>query len=594
MEKSASQLSLVTLSSFTEPEFAIEVFEADLITAPISILTKTPLDQQIRRTDQSTPAPANTRNVSSNSRPVVSTSDADIDIAFNAIFQNDAPNVDKNNFKHGYILFTFNLNVGKEIISEHNDDKRICSRVVKDVFHLMDIIKPYKRHGLYKEFTQRFSDSLFVIDEDDKKLVTEAFEILAEIVKRIVLFLPEYQTEIRNLKKQGFKILGHARKSEGAEDHRTRIRLLNPMCRRLKERSLVDHVFVSYNSQANDPLAERDMKQKDELLTQLSAEGNTQDMLAYITNTEKICLVALDHAGLSTDCNDLYGFLTQHSNLEKVMIDTMPTESVIHVYERNRLLNDPEMLKKFECRKKPHQRSNWEMKVKYDRNWVWERVKRKISSPHVLLPVLQSLFLSFGPLKCSKSGRVLFDKVSWSQALSVLKTVQLVHVSNPPGVQLYYKKGKKDKHGLTLYRCVVRGTNSLEGGVHQNLIRKFGFFGAGPELASAMLVEYRLRHNFNVGTFNRFGFEYKGHYDPWLTKHIDYLRLSLNLNANGNQPKHVAIEANALKFCGSKEVFGICPLPDEEMQSLCIEKATVDSPLQDKEAYCINNDLTIP
>lgn len=102
------------------------------------------------------------------------------------------------------------------------------------------------------------------------------FEILTEIVKRIVRFLTEYQTEIRNLKKQGFKILGYARKSKGAEDHETRIKLLNLMCRRLKERSLVDHVFVSYNSQANDPLAERDMKQKDELLTQLSAEGNTQ------------------------------------------------------------------------------------------------------------------------------------------------------------------------------------------------------------------------------------------------------------------------------------------------------------------------------
>ncbi|KAI9033584.1 hypothetical protein CLU79DRAFT_724457 [Phycomyces nitens] len=84
-------------------------------------------------------------------------------------------------------------------------------------------------------------------------------------------------------------------KSKGAKDHEIRIKLLNLMCRRLKERSLVDHVFVSYNSQANDPLAERDMKQKDELLTQLSVEGNTQDMLAYITNTERICLVALDY-----------------------------------------------------------------------------------------------------------------------------------------------------------------------------------------------------------------------------------------------------------------------------------------------------------
>ncbi|GAN02453.1 hypothetical protein MAM1_0022c01897 [Mucor ambiguus] len=155
-------------------------------------------------------------------------------------------------------------------------------------------------------------------------------EYFTEIVKRIVRFLTEYQTEIRNLKKQGFKILGYARKS-GPRN--------------------TDQIIESHVSTANDPLAERDMKQKDELLTQLSAEGNTQDMLAYITNTEKNCLVALDYAGLSTNCNDLYGFLTQHPNLEKVMIDTMPTESVIHVYERNRLLNEPEMLKKIDCRK---------------------------------------------------------------------------------------------------------------------------------------------------------------------------------------------------------------------------------------------------
>ncbi|KAI9474862.1 hypothetical protein BDB00DRAFT_776247 [Zychaea mexicana] len=83
------------------------------------------------------------------------------------------------------------------------------------------------------------------------------FEILAEIVKRIVQFLTRYQAQIRNLKKQGFKILVYARKSEGGdEDHETQIKLLNLMCRQLKERSLVDHVFVSYNSQANDPLAE--------------------------------------------------------------------------------------------------------------------------------------------------------------------------------------------------------------------------------------------------------------------------------------------------------------------------------------------------
>lgn len=205
-----------------------------------------------------------------------------------------------------------------------------------------------------------------------------------------------------------------------------------------------------------------------------------------------------------------------------------------------------------------------------------------------MLPILKSLFLSFGPLKCTQSGctqsgRALFDKLSWKQAQSVLTIVQQGHASDPPGVQLYFKTGKKDKYGLPTYRC-VRGTNSLEGGVHQNLIRKFGSFGSGPELADAMLAEYRLRHDLNVGTLNRKGHEYKSHYDPWLVQHIYLLREHLHVPS---QEKHVhlAVEENALKYRGSNEVFGICPLPIEEMIKIGIEnKITSD----------ITTDLTIP
>lgn len=130
----------------------------------------------------------------------------------------------------------------------------------------------------------------------------------------------------------------------------------------------------------------------------------------------------------------------------------------------------------------------------------------------------------------------------------------------------------------------------MEGGVHQNLIRKFGFFGAGPELASAMLVEYRLRHNFVVGTSNRLGLEYKGHYDPWLTQHLDYLQMA------DRGLKHLAVEINTLKFRGSEQVFGICPLPYEEMQRLGNEKvkeSRVSSSLSNP-VYNVEKDLTIP
>ncbi|ORE03718.1 hypothetical protein BCV72DRAFT_244191 [Rhizopus microsporus var. microsporus] len=131
-------------------------------------------------------------------------------------------------------------------------------------------------------------------------------DYFAKIIERIVFLLHDHQTEIRNLKQQEFTVIGYARKSKSGEDVETRTRLLNLMCKRLKERSLVDHVFVSYASQGNDQLAKRDLKQTSETYKGLHAEGSTQDMMRFITNTEKVCLVVLDYAGLSTNSNDLY------------------------------------------------------------------------------------------------------------------------------------------------------------------------------------------------------------------------------------------------------------------------------------------------
>lgn len=161
--------------------------------------------------------------------------------------------IDKAGFANGYRQFAW-----------YNADPQITyTRVVKDIFHLMDMIKPYKRHSLYKQFTRKFSERLFTIDETDKAKIIEAFRL------------------------------------------------------------------------------------------------------------EKIRDPSFSHT--------------------------------------------------------------WDSKMKYDCAWLWKRVRRWVSSPDVLLPLLKFLFLSYGPLKCAKSGKALFDKKSWDQAAAVLKTVQLGHVSDPPG-----------------------------------------------------------------------------------------------------------------------------------------------------------------
>lgn len=67
------------------------------------------------------------------------------------------------------------------------------------------------------------------------------------------------------------------------------------MCGCLRKRLLIDCVFVSYSCNASDPLHLRNKRQEKAL-----EDGNTQGMLRYINNSNKVCLVVLDHVGLST------------------------------------------------------------------------------------------------------------------------------------------------------------------------------------------------------------------------------------------------------------------------------------------------------
>ncbi|CEP09132.1 hypothetical protein, partial, partial [Parasitella parasitica] len=117
--------------------------------------------------------------------------------------------------------------------------------------------------------------------------------------------------------------------------------------------------------------------------------------------------------------------------------------------------------------------------------WILERVKRVVPPPDVLLPIVEKLFDTFGNLRCSKSGNKLFDKHAWKKAENIKKSIRLGHLSDPVGVPLYFRV-KEDKFGLTIYRC-VRGTNSVEGGIHTNIIRKFGFYNASPDLTECAL-----------------------------------------------------------------------------------------------------------
>lgn len=75
--------------------------------------------------------------------------------------------------------------------------------------------------------------------------------------------------------KNDFNIIGYARKSPGEKDKEKRARLLRIMIDKLKTRSLVQEVFVSECSSANDPLNTRDADQMGFEGADGSTKGNT-------------------------------------------------------------------------------------------------------------------------------------------------------------------------------------------------------------------------------------------------------------------------------------------------------------------------------
>ena len=98
--------------------------------------------------------------------------------------------------------------------------------------------------------------------------------------------------------------------------------------------------------------------------------------------------------------------------------------------------------------------------------------------PEILLPWVAEVFTKCGPLKDAKKGQPLFNEDCWEKAKNILKNIHLGYYSDPPGVLLYHEDGY-DRDGLPLYQC-LHGTNNVEGGVHQNIIKRFGSYNASP------------------------------------------------------------------------------------------------------------------
>lgn len=191
--------------------------------------------------------------------------------------------------------------------------------------------------------------------------------------------------------------------------------------------------------------------------------------------------------------------------------------------------------------------------------WVLRRLRRHVPAPEKLLPRVFEVIEKFGPLKDAKTGQPLFNKTCWDLAKNFLENVRRGYYSDPPGVQLYYPQ-KKDKDGLMRYKC-IRGTNGVEGGIHQNIIRRFGAFNASPRFAIALLRDYCLIHNMKVGYFNRTGLSWPGSCDIWILNKLAHITEQLELLDVFQAPENRRyLWINGDAYVRSKETFGILPL----------------------------------
>ncbi|KAI7866947.1 uncharacterized protein EV154DRAFT_540974 [Mucor mucedo] len=154
-------------------------------------------------------------------------------------------------------------------------------------------------------------------------------------------------------------IIGYVRKSPSDVNFETRLKLVQQMVDNLRDRSLVDKVYVSVSSHASSPFNERDLNKNDGIMEKLNhVTGNTSDMLEYLQSIDHdICLTSIDFAGIASRAYLVKDLLEEYPIIKKVAIETFISNNEILLLDSQLLLSDNQVLERFDCRKKLIQRS---------------------------------------------------------------------------------------------------------------------------------------------------------------------------------------------------------------------------------------------
>jgi hypothetical protein len=145
------------------------------------------------------------------------------------------------------------------------------------------------------------------------------------------------------------------------------------------------------------------------------------------------------------------------------------------------------------------QNVSYDAKLISKSEWILTRVRRYVPPPEILFSRVAAVVKTYGPLKDATTGQPLFNDKAWDVTKNILEHIRNGYYSDPPDVPLYFEIGQ-DKDGLALYRC-CHGTNDVEGGVHQNLIRRFTSFNVSACRAVNMILDYTVCHNMQVRFF---------------------------------------------------------------------------------------------
>lgn len=208
----------------------------------------------------------------------------------------------------------------------------------------------------------------------------------------------------------------------------------------------------------------------------------------------------------------------------------------------------------------------------YNVRFFQKCIERRILPPAILYYRVRAVFIVYGDVVDSTTGRPLFNDKAWKRANNVLKLILDGLISDPPGISLYsialHEDGspKTNKYGFHILHC-HRGTSGVEN-IHKNIHQIWSSWHMGVEMSDCLLREFRHRHNHNVSVKKRLGYPDIGHYDTWKVDEIQ------NLVEQNHSILVYPNWSNASDMRQTKESLGTVPLHnktlEEEMASITL------------------------